>query len=54
MLITPATRLTALLIVEGPLTFRAIIAAREAREPPDPSARASRSRGSGGVILNIG
>lgn len=31
MLITPATRLTALLIVEGPLTFRAIIAAHEAR-----------------------
>ena len=34
MLITPATRLTALLIVEGPLTFRRIVEAHEARGWP--------------------
>lgn len=32
--ITPATRLTALLIVEGPLTFRRIVEAHEARGWP--------------------
>lgn len=32
--LTPEARLTALLLVEGPMTFRAIIAAHEARSWP--------------------